>query len=144
MSNSHRSVCANWAAQTGKCQRGFNIWYEGEIIYSYGRHFAIARMIGDIVLATTERYSVSTERHKGICYMAAYREGKRIYHVPNVNARAIWEHRENHASFETRALENEAKAKRARKYGPSYLAAAERMREDAIDYSRDFNLGYIN
>lgn len=142
MSVSHYTVCANWAAQTGKCQRGFNIWYEGDTIYSYGRHFAMGRIIGDIVLATTRRYSVSTEKHKGHCYMAAHFEGKRIYSVPNVRARAIHEHRDNYASFETRALEYEAKAKRARKYGQSHLNAANRLRADASDYAKDFNLGY--
>jgi len=140
MATSHHAVCANWAQQTGKCQRGFNVWYEGDTIYSYGRHFAMGRIVNGVALLTTRRYSVSTEKHKGHAWRACYNEGKRIYHVPDVTARAIWAHRENHASFETRALESEAKAKRARKYGPSYLAIARELREQAKAYARDFDL----
>lgn len=42
-----------------------NVFYENGIAYSYGRHFALGRHLGDgIVLLNTNGYSSSTTRHK--------------------------------------------------------------------------------
>lgn len=71
MSNTHNDVAHNWAHQTGRKTRGFNMYYDGETIYSYGRHFPLARFFtapnGErVVLINTDSYSNSTSKHKTI------------------------------------------------------------------------------
>lgn len=66
----HHEVAHAWAHQTGKQRNGKRLFYEGERIYSHGRHFLIARLL-DVkgvpsVLFTTRDYSVSTSQHKSI------------------------------------------------------------------------------
>lgn len=70
----HNQVAHAWAHQTGKHRRGFNMFYEGEVIYSYGHHFPIARLVEvegrRTVLITTRSYSVSTAKHKTYTWRA--------------------------------------------------------------------------
>ena len=40
-----------------------HVFIDGDRIYSYGRHFCIARRVNGVVLLTTRPYSVSTARH---------------------------------------------------------------------------------
>lgn len=68
---SHDQVAHAWAHQTGRHRKGFNMFYEGETIFSYGYHFPIAKITtapnGErVVLFTTEEHSVSTAKHKTI------------------------------------------------------------------------------
>lgn len=71
----HMDVLNNWAKQTGKATKGFNIWYDGEAVFSYGRHFMIARHIRGLdgrpyVLFTQRTHSVSTAKHKSYAWRA--------------------------------------------------------------------------
>jgi len=55
-----------WAKQSQEFGRTSNrsMYFEGDTIYSYGRHFPIARILsGGIVLFTTRKYSVTTSKH---------------------------------------------------------------------------------
>ena len=66
---SHRTVIKNWVAQTGKSTRGSRVFYDGPVIFSYGRHHPLARLeldaSGKVVraLVNTKRVSRSTSRH---------------------------------------------------------------------------------
>lgn len=40
-----------------------HVFIDGDRIYSYGRHFCIARRVNGVVLLTTRTYSVSTAKH---------------------------------------------------------------------------------
>lgn len=40
-----------------------HVFIDGDCIYSYGRHFCIARRVNGMVLLTTRTYSVSTAKH---------------------------------------------------------------------------------
>lgn len=58
-----------WANQSqveAKNAQG-NFYFQGDTIYSYGRHFPIARHVntkhGHVILFTTRRYSVTTAKH---------------------------------------------------------------------------------
>lgn len=65
---------------------GFNVYYVGDTIYSYGRHFPIARFATSptgerVVLFTSRGYSISTAKHIGIVRRAlGYR---RVHYVSN-------------------------------------------------------------
>lgn len=53
-----------WANQTRQAGKGSNFFFEGPQIWSYGKHFMIARILpGGTVVMTTRRYSNSTARH---------------------------------------------------------------------------------
>ena len=67
--SSHNEVAHIWASQSQSEGRAGNIFFEGDTVYSYGRHFPVARfapLFGDIVLFTDRGYSNSTSKHKSI------------------------------------------------------------------------------
>lgn len=143
MSNTHDVVAHNWAHQTGRAQRGFNMFYDGDTIYSYGRHFPIARLTTDasgrrVVLFTTEGYSVSTAKHKSIVWRAV--SHLPMFHVARVEA-GPWDQRENHADMVRRMGEALERAARARTHAASYLDQAQRLANEANNYSEAFGLG---
>lgn len=67
--SSHNEVAHIWASQSQPEGRGGNIFFEDGVIYSYGRHFPVARFapeFGAVVLFTDRGYSNSTGKHKTI------------------------------------------------------------------------------
>lgn len=69
----HSNACHVWAQQDPATWHGQSsdgrIFWEGETIYSHGRHFAMAKFVGEykgqrVVLIRDERYSVSTSTHQ--------------------------------------------------------------------------------
>ena len=67
--SSHNEAAHIWASQSQAEGRAGNIFFENGVIYSYGRHFPVARFApeyGNIVLFTSRGYSSSTGKHKGI------------------------------------------------------------------------------
>lgn len=54
-----------WAAQSQQSGRNAqgNFYFEGQTIYSYGRHFPIATIVGNDVLFTDKSYSNTTAKH---------------------------------------------------------------------------------
>ena len=61
----HSEVCHIWAQQTQNEGKASRIFFDGPTIYSYGRHFPMARFVDkNTVLFTTNSYSVSTAKHK--------------------------------------------------------------------------------
>lgn len=84
---SHDQVAHAWAHQTGRHRKGFNIFYEGDTIYSYGYHFPIARHVttpsgARVVLFTTETHSVSTAKHKTIVRRAIGYDREDVIELP--------------------------------------------------------------
>ncbi len=66
---SNREVPHLWAHKTQAHARGSNIFFDGDTIYSYGRHFPIARHLKnkkgvECILFTTRDYSSTTQKHK--------------------------------------------------------------------------------
>ncbi len=65
---SSHSECAHiWASQSQAQGRASRVFFEGQLIYSYGYHFPVARFApeyGNIVLFTSRGYSSSTGKHK--------------------------------------------------------------------------------
>lgn len=84
MAYSNYDVAHNFAHQTGKKQRGSNIFYETNdktsTIYSYGYHFGIATILKDTntLIVTDENYSRSTEKHRHIVRQATSHFTKKI------------------------------------------------------------------
>jgi len=67
--SSNNEVAHIWASQSQYEGRANNVFFEGGTIYSYGRHFPVARFApeyGNIVLFTNQGYSNSTGKHKSL------------------------------------------------------------------------------
>lgn len=132
MSYTHDEVAHNWANETGRKRRGFNMFYEdnadgSSTIYSYGHHFPIATILtapnGErVVLFTTRSYSISTSKHLTITRRALGYNNDAVLYVPEVEPYG--------SSFDAKRIrqmildklpEIALKAKRARKYTHSHI-----------------------
>ncbi len=105
----HDEVCHVWAQQNQSEGRAGNIFFEGKSIYSYGRHFEMARFVDDeTVFITTRGYSVSTAKHLSLVRQAV--RHKTVFTVPNFTY-----HPDNVRYLIDKARDHFDKAKRARK-----------------------------
>lgn len=52
-----------WANKSQPAGHGYNFYFEGDVIYSYGSHFPIARHYKGSVLFTKRGYSTTTAQH---------------------------------------------------------------------------------
>ena len=120
---SHSKVCHAWAHQTGRNRTGFNVYYDGATIYSYGSHFPIARLVTvkgqTVVLFTTKSRSCSTTRHKSyVCQATTHLE-----HILTADPRS----ESRVGDFDDalfRAKGNIATAARARVHGDMHMSEA--------------------
>lgn len=143
MANSHDIVARNWARQTGKATRGFNVFYDGPTIYSYGRHYAIARLVyvngKRVALVNSRGYSVSTAKHTGHVWRALdYGRALQCFSVPFVTSDSVEAHAVNVADLRARASHCRDKAKRARLHGAGWLEQAAKLDEQATLYAATF------
>lgn len=129
MSKSHNAVVQGF--KNGKAYKGSNIFSEGNILYSYGRHFPLAvRRAGinkSYVLLNADKYSNTTSRHQSLTFsvfpddprvsFATVRAAvesvgavfewytspsfKLIDHVPDT-FQSVWESNEGFTDFEKR------------------------------------------
>ncbi len=84
MSRNHTEVCHLWASGNKADAKGFNIYFEGREIFSYGSHFLLGfRMGPSLFFLNSSGYSISTSKHKSYVWRAAHGE---IFHVPNLTA----------------------------------------------------------
>ena len=148
MAHSHDEVAHRFAHQSGRgnAARGFNMFYDGDTIYSYGAHFPIARIVKfdgatpDVVLMTTETYSVSTSKHCTIVRRAISHMPK--FYVENVRANSADAHAANAdamADGMAQCLERCAKRRNAA-YAEMDLARADEVRSAHADYCAMFNV----
>jgi hypothetical protein len=80
--SSHDEVAHIWASQSQYEGRASRVFFEGGTIYSYGRHFPVARFApeyGNIVLFTDQGYSSSTGKHKSLIRAAIPSSYQTIY-----------------------------------------------------------------
>lgn len=121
-----------------------SLYFHGDIIYSYGDHFPIARFVdnehGTLVLYTSHDYSVTTSQHKSKVRRAIYNE--RVIEVDDVLAVSPEAHEANGQWFRTTIDEALLKAKRARKNRGYYLDSVERLSGKMEIYSDFFDLGW--
>ena len=80
--SNHHEVCHVWAQQKQSEGKASRIFFEDKSIYSYGRHFEMARFIdANTVFITTRGYSVSTSKHLSLVRSAV--SHKRVFEVPS-------------------------------------------------------------
>jgi hypothetical protein len=106
--STHSEVCHVWAQQKQSEGKASRIFFDGPSIYSYGRHFEMARFIdANTVFVTTRGYSVSTAKHLSLVRGAVTH--KTVFQVPSFT-----NHAENVQHYIELAREYFDKAKRAR------------------------------
>lgn len=122
-----------WAQQNQSHGRNTNssFFFERDIIYSYGYHYPLARLIGGVTLINSSGYSNSTAKHESHVRYAV--RGQIIY-VPNVKANNKESHKKNLQYFFDKIIENERKLGRARK---------PMLYENEIEYYKEQAKAYI-
>lgn len=140
--STHDDVAHNWAHQTGRGHRGFNMYYSGPVIFSYGQHFPVARIAAPgVVLFTTSEYSVSTSQHKFIVRRAC--SHMRVFGVADVLASTKADHRTNADDMWSRVEEKVVSAGRRRLayFFEDDLREAGRLVDQYNAYCKHFRLG---
>jgi hypothetical protein len=117
---SNDEVAHFWANKTQPEGRAHSMFFEDDVIYSYGTHFPIAKHYPEGVAFTKADYSVTTQRHKSITRRAIPSNVKVIY-VCNPIATA---HFQLHETRQEVLLLLD-RAKRARKYATTYKSQAQ-------------------
>lgn len=132
-------LCHAWAHKLEPAGKTKTMFFEDNVIYSYGYHFPIARHLdnGDI-LFTTQDYSVTTSQHKSkVLQSIDIAPGCHVWHVPYTQhpyEPANLDH------FINTALEYIDKASRARQNKSFYLNEAYKLKEQAHQFKARFNL----
>lgn len=72
--SSHAECIHTFFQFTQSNGRACNVFFDGPVLYSYGRHFELARKLSDdTLLINTQSYSVSTAKHQNIVRSAVNR-----------------------------------------------------------------------
>ena len=121
----HNEVAHFWANKVQTTGKSNNMFFNNDIIYSYGYHFPIAKHINNnLILFTSKGYSVSTSKHLSITRLAIPNE-KEVLIVPNIeiyNDRSNKGlHIDNIKYFINEIKLNFGKSEKARKYKEMYL-----------------------
>tara|TARA_Y100000296_G_scaffold63853_1_gene74474 strand:+ start:152 stop:1024 length:873 start_codon:yes stop_codon:yes gene_type:complete len=121
----HNEVAHFWANKVQPSGKACNMFFDSDIIYSYGYHFPMAKHINNnLILFTSKGYSISTSKHLGITRSAIPSEIE-VLTVPDIevyNDRSNKDlHIDNIKYFINEIKENFGKSHRARKYKSHYL-----------------------
>lgn len=136
----HKMIAHVWAKQSKPRAQGFSVFFEGDTIYSYGRHFPIARHIvnakGDkAVLFTSRSYSVSTSKHVSFT-RGALRGDCPVFTVSDPSATP--DPAAMRAECAARLVDALTKAARARTNVEWYIGAAEQIILEANQFAAFF------
>lgn len=130
----HDEVCHVWAQQKKAAGRSGNIFFEGPRIYSYGRHFEMARFVdSETVLLNSHRYSVSTAKHLSIVRRAVTH--KDVFTVPTMD-----EHGINICYLINKAKNEYDLARGARKWVDAHIRQAQGYVNSTRRYISKFNV----
>jgi hypothetical protein len=135
-SNKHDLAHA-YAHATAPRGRSNAIFFERDIIYSYGHHFPIAAKHDGKLIFTTRDYSNSTAKHKSVV-LSACSQYERIYCF-NPESAIKGDHAPNIDNFEKRAEIIAGKLTRARK-PEIYLNQIAQERAALEKYAEHFNV----
>lgn len=137
--SSHREVAHVWAQQKQREGEASHMFFENDTIYSYGRHFPIARFVNfDTVLFTTHRYSVSTAKHISRTHSAI--PYKKIFYVDNVRANSKAEHEQNFLKMIESVRSLLDRADRARVNKSWLFEQATKTEDSAFEYAKMFKI----
>lgn len=144
----NRQLAHVWAQQSQSEGRGSNFFFDGPALYSYGRHFCVARFVqpedggGPVVLLNSTRYSASTNRHQSYARGAVHGLPVRAFNVPDTDAhgREPARHERNLTHYVDTIAAHVEGAAHSRVYCESGLRAAERVAAEGARYCQAFKL----
>jgi hypothetical protein len=148
--SSNEEVCHVWAQQNQEHGRAGNIFFEGPTIYSYGKHFPMAKFYADknVVLITTRGYSHSTSKHLSDV-RRALRAGFNILNVRDVdNSQTSAWHEDNIEAMIMEVKEAKEKALKARVMFEDHIRVMRQRFNTLARYVTAFNtelkaLGFV-
>ena len=83
-------VAEAYARQTKPRARASALYFDGPVAYSYGEHFPLAIITGPkAATVNTDKYSVTTGRHKGMIRRALVAEGFTLTEADTATMRAM-------------------------------------------------------
>jgi hypothetical protein len=117
-----------------------SVYRMGEVIYSYGNHFPMAKRIPNVCfLVTTDSYSVTTAKQMSYLWRAI-NGVLPLFYVPDVMAFSSDSHAANFRDYGERIEAALASAARARKYKAMHLENAQSLADNANRYADLFAL----
>jgi len=130
-------IYANQSQQSGRNSSG-SFYFDGKTIYSYGRHFPIAKIITndkgfERMLFTYRTYSNTTAKQISILRNATRQYNKLYCHTPSLN------HSSNFASWLQLAEHEATKLIKAKK-PELYLNELSRLYSEVSEYAQFFSL----
>ena len=108
-----------------------SIFFEGDTIFSYGKHYAMAKKVGSIFLVNDTKYSNTTSKQISIL-----RRNLPSFAVEIMVKNPLGTIEENINYFEQKLDEIEAKLNKTRLYKDFYLAQIEDLRKEKFAYLR--------
>ena len=111
-----------------------SIYFEGNVIYSYGSHFPMCKIVGDTALVTNRTYSNTTAKHMNHLHSALRSSFLRVIYVNNPTATSLHEVQQNVSDLLEGIADTEAKAKRSRKYKAELTETANRQTVNLYNY----------
>lgn len=75
-----------WLTQTRSTAKTGNMFFRDNLIFSYGEHFLIGKIVGETVHLNTDKYSSSTSRQQTIVREAVREAGFHIRYCDNLKA----------------------------------------------------------
>jgi len=149
--NSYHKLIQAWIQQAipnGRMTKGISMYsgekivrmfFEGESLYSYGRHYEMARIVkgGDVVLVNNNNYSNTTQKHKHQLDRELHGRGLRIYSVDQIGYNHY-----NVVDYKQRieALLSRAYRCRATWMFRTLMASARGLVDEADAYIKEFDL----
>jgi hypothetical protein len=125
---------------------GGNLYFEGDVIYSYGSHFPLAAHVTNAkgkpaILINSGRYSVTTSGHQSGVRQAIPSDAV-TFEVPNVSETRYLsnDHARNIKHFQDEIEQASVKASRARSNRESHLQGAVKFAESLKGYCKFFGL----
>lgn len=143
--SSHNEVAHIWAQRSQPEGKSGNMFFEGDSIWSYGKHFKIAQFIENkgqtYVLFNSHNYSISTSKHKSLVHRAAnHFNSFTIPELPYYDNMTLVDHEENMRYYMRNAEENIEKSARARKYPEFDLNRAVSYIDEMNKYATFFDI----
>ena len=142
----HSEVAHFWANKVQSEGKASNMFFESDIIYSYGYHFPIAKHIKkDVILFTSDNYSISTSQHKSIVRQSIP-HNKTVLTVPIISGRyssgdlSIDHHEKNVEYLISEIKNNVGKSNRSRKYKEHYLNTVNSLITELKQYLKIFRI----
>lgn len=105
-----------------------HVFIDGDRIYSYGRHFCIARRVNGVVLLTTRTYSNSTAKHVGLVWRALKDSEMVECYDPDAPSEVNMKH------YDEEIAKLEGKVRRARTNKASWQFVLEKTQEQRQKY----------